>query len=356
MWFRVRMTQRSCKVSDNAETEMKIASTLNGTRGVAVDSDERVQHRIGEVIAQAFLTVGRRTAFALAPAALVLTLGCSVLIEPDRKQCSTNDDCTGRGPEFVGTVCGASGMCEDPWKCLDQPPPPAVPVDERPPSYYITVHAQNIVNQSPVTNAEVKLCRKLDPTCDKPESQGTTDSNGDVTLQIASNVTTAYFSVKKFVEGEINEQWVPAYYYFNPNITGDMTVSVQMATFDLRGKLIFVLQVPQEDTRGLMLINAFNCAGTAAPGIVFTADKQDEATTPFYVVSGVPNITRTSTNTDGYGGFINIPVGETGNGDTVTVTATVELTGRVMNTNALHVRPNAITYSRMVPSGQPSTQ
>jgi hypothetical protein len=301
-----------------------------------------------------------KTAFVFAQWVLVaaiastLTSGCNFIIEADRKQCTKDDDCTKRGPAFAGTVC-VNSMCEpapppvDPlWACLDEAPAPAQP---RP--YTVTVHAQNIANMRPVIDAEVKLCRKLDPECTGPERETRTDGNGDAVLEIPDNVTTAYFSIKKFDATDPNEQWVPAYYYFNPNINSSMNVSVQMATQTLRNQLIFVLQVPQEPTRGLMLINALNCQGTAAQGIVFKADKADEATTTFYVVSGLPNITQTSTNTDGYGGFINIPVGTTGKGDTVTVIAEVEATGRVMNTNALHVRPDAITYSRMVPIGQP---
>jgi hypothetical protein len=351
MWFRVRMTHCSCNVSDNEETEMKIAFTLNGSRSVGVDFEKRVQHRIGDVIASAFLTVGRRTALLLGPAALLLTFGCSVLIEPDRAQCSTDDDCTSRGPEFFGTVCNNS-VCEDPWKCLDEPPAPTTPAHP----YYVTVHAQSISNQRPVIDAEVTMCRKLDPGCTAPEAKTRTNENGDAVLQINQGVTNPFISIKKSIADNPDEDWVSAYYFFNPAINSDMNVTVQMATQTLRNQLIFVLQVPQQPDRGLILINAINCQGTAAQGITFSADTADDETTPFYVVGGIPNVTLSSTNTDGYGGFINIPAGKDANGEAVTVTATIEQTQRQMNTNSFVVRPNTITYSRMVPIGPPSTQ
>src|SRR4051794_10361248 len=70
--------------------------------------------------------------------------GCSVIVDANRQQCSTDADCTNRGPEFAGSVCkagacevgmtasGGSGPSEDPnnplnpqnprWACASEPP------------------------------------------------------------------------------------------------------------------------------------------------------------------------------------------------------------------------------------------
>jgi hypothetical protein len=103
---------------------------------------------------------------------------------------------------------------------------------------------------------------------------------------------------------------------------------------------------PQEPERGTILINVLSCTGAGAPGVVFKADTADERTTPFYVEGGVPVASRTETNTDGFGGFVNIPTG------TVVVSGETE-TGLVVDTVSFPIFANTITYSRLVARAKP---
>ena len=97
-----------------------------------------------------------------------------------------------------------------------------------------------------------------------------TDSNGDAVFEAPAALPAAYVSIIKFEQDlppeEAGKAIVPAYYYFNPTVNTDMSVSVQMATVTLRNQLTFLFMAPQEDTRGLLLINALNCNLAAAAG------------------------------------------------------------------------------------------
>ena len=331
------------------------AFTHNGSRAVSidavsVDSDSRVQHRIGEVIAKAFLTAGRSSVFALGTAALLQTLGCTVIIDADRNQCKVDADCANRGEAFANTVC-VNSVCEPArsalWGCMDDEPPEPLP----PATYNVTLHAQSIAGMGAIPGIPAKLCRKINPGCDPPEATGMTDANGDVTFQIPSNLTGAFVAFdghdETLPQDQWAEQWVPANYFLNPNPTSDMTIAVQMATFKLLNILTFLVEKPQEVGRGTVLINVLSCTGAGAAGVVYTASNADEFTTAFYVEGGAPVKGRTSTNTDGFGGFINI---EQGN---VVISGQIEETGQPIDTVSLAVFPNTITYSRLVARAKP---
>jgi hypothetical protein len=348
------MREPSRNDSRHDESSMIHAFTLSGRRSgrrsVAVDSDERVQHRIVEVIAKAFLTVGRRGVLVLGSAALLQTLSCTVIIDADRKQCKADADCTNRGEAFTNTVC-VNSVCEQApsalWGCMDEEPPEPLP----PATYNVTFHAQSIAGSAPISGIPAKLCRKIDPSCDPPHATGTTDENGDVTFQIPTSLTGPWVAFDNFDETLPPEQWadhwVPANYFLNPQPTSDMTIAVQMATFKLLGILTLLVEKPQEANRGTVLINVMSCQGTGAPGVVYKASNADDFTTPFYVEGSVPVKGRTSTNTDGFGGFINIISGA------IVVSGELEDSGRQIDTVSLHVFPNVITYSRLVARAKP---
>ncbi len=286
-----------------------------------------------------------RHPFALALAAAALTCSCNFIVEPDRVQCKTDDDCTSRGEAFQGTVCVRS-MCQkdDPlWGCVNRPPsPPAGPGP-----FNITIHAQGILDSKPIAGAAVTLCRKIDAECQDPETKPplVTDDNGDVTLEIRNAFSGFVSIVKKDPSLGAADQLVDAYYYFNPAINSDLNVSVQMATVGLRGGLTGFLNSPQQDDRGLVLLNVLNCQGTAGGGVVFKSDGADDMTKTFYVSGGLPDDSLTATDPSGFGGFVNI------HSETVTITGEVQETGQLIDTISAVVRPNTITYSRLVARG-----
>src|ERR1041384_6790641 len=79
--------------------------------------------------------------------------GCSVLVDANRPQCSTNADCTSRGPEFAGAVC-KSGWCEVASNMVDPKSDPKWICDAAQPTdvlgYKLTMPLTDAINSSKV--------------------------------------------------------------------------------------------------------------------------------------------------------------------------------------------------------------
>ncbi len=202
----------------------------------------------------------------------------------------------------------------------------------------VTVHVRNIISSAgPVAGARVKLCRKIDVTCElgEPPEGVVTDANGDATLMVAPG-STEYLEV--IGAGEL----LPAEYFFNPLTFGMREVNVQLMTPSLRDSLAGVIGVAQQPERGIVLLSALNCQGTAAAKVAFSSDVSDAATKPFYVEGGLPNPALDATDTSGFGGFLNIQAGA------VTITGTAAETSRVLDSISLLVKPNTLIHTSLL--------
>src|SRR5262249_35763839 len=84
---------------------------------------------------------------ALAGAALA-QISCSVIVEPNRQQCTVDADCQARGAAFAGSLCVDTVCTPDPdpaWSCLKSvswPPPTVAQVT-------VTVKFRDIVTNAP---------------------------------------------------------------------------------------------------------------------------------------------------------------------------------------------------------------
>jgi hypothetical protein len=284
--------------------------------------------------------------------------GCSLTVDADRKQCSTDTDCTARGTAFHGSVC-VDSFCEtkpplkierppadagpveagpaDPWSCLSKPPP--VTTAKAP--YHVTLHLTDIVSSSPLQGVTAKLCRKLDVQCTDPQGPSVVSDAAGV---VAFDVSAAFTGYVSLSEGTTI---MPGLYFFNPAVTADTDVAaVQLASPSIAAALTAGVGSKQRPENGLMLLSAVNCSGGEAAGVSFeTATGGDAgASVSFYSVGGLPNSKVTATDSSGYGGVVNVTPG------TVVVTGRLA-DGRALGTISLVVNAGAITYSRMVPLG-----
>jgi hypothetical protein len=263
--------------------------------------------------------------------------------------CSSNDTSLGEDGSQLGPGGGASGAggaggtggSNDPlWACLDQPQPPA----PGPGPFNVTLRPRNIARQDPIPGIEITLCPRLDPACEQPEARVLTDASGEVTLQVPRGFNGYVQAVKN--EPDPQQQLVPTYYYFNPGVDGDLSVTLDMLTGRLLEQMTFLVESPQMADRGLILVSALNCRLEPAEGVAISADPGDPLSKLFYVVGGVPNASLAATGPDGYGGFANI------NSGSVTVTGSIEQTGRQIDSVAFQVRPNSVTQTRLVARGK----
>jgi len=202
----------------------------------------------------------------------------------------------------------------------------------------VTVHVRAIVNVQPVAGAHVKLCREIDVTCERgePPEGLVTDANGDATLMVAPG-STEYVQVTGNTD-----QFLPARYYFNPLTFGARDVNVQLATPEVRDALAGVLGTSQQPGRGIVLLNALTCQGTAAANVAFSSDVAEAATVRFYVEGALPNPALEGTNSTGFGGFLNMQAGA------VTITGTAVESSRVLDSISVLVQPNAIIQGSLL--------
>ncbi len=280
---------------------------------------------------------------------LVALAGCSLTVDADRKQCTTDSDCTKRGRAFAGSICVAS-LCEEAhkaieagvedktWSCLDAPPVASTATGP----FHVTMHLTDIVSAMPISGVTANLCRKLDVACTDPQGPSVVS---DATGLVAFDVPAAFTGYVSLQEGAAI---MPGLYFFNPAVNSDLDVpSVQLASPGIASALIKGLGAKQDANDGIMLLSVVDCTGTNAADVTmsFTQSADASASVSFYSVGGLPNATVTMTDTSGYGGAVNVAPGN------VAVTAK-RSDGRTIGTYSLFVNPGTITYSKLVPVGQ----
>jgi hypothetical protein len=286
----------------------------------------------------------------------VALLGCSLTVDADRQQCSSDLDCTSRGSAFANSTCVASlckealvaekkdpaeagaNLITDPkWSCMDQP---AV-VTTEPGPFNVTFKLTDILAQTPQAGITAKACRKLDVNCEAPDGPSRlTDDNGEVTFPIARGFT----GYMEFTGGTI----MPGMYFFNPPVDSDRSsVAVQIVTPGIVDALTKSIGSPQQPDLGLMLINALDCQAAAGVNVTFVAGGTGQGAPGFYSIGGLPASNATATDSAGYGGFVNVTPG------TVPIKGIInDIGGREMQTISLLVRAGTITYGRVVPLGR----
>jgi hypothetical protein len=270
---------------------------------------------------------------SLAMTFLSLFASCTLAVNADRVQCRTKADCVSRGGDFENASCIDSVCQADPtWQCLSSPtmlPPQSPP-------FRVVVSLRDLVTQMPVANTQVKLCRKLDVDCAAPYSTAVSDGSGEATFSVDMVNSAGYLAVQ--VTG-----LVPTFYFFNPPVDRDQSVSVSLASPAAYAGLVLQLGRQPLSGHGSIVISSADCTGAPAAGVTYTTASGDAATSSFYTVAGLPTLSATATDAQGFGGLINVPAGA------ATVAASLASPRTNLGTISLLVQDGAITYSRVVP-------
>lgn len=288
-------------------------------------------------------TMGAWAARAVVAAAVVLTSGCTLSVDANRKQCKVDGDCADRGFP-TDTVCSNS-VCSPPppppdWLCLNNPAPPAAPAG----TFKVKTRVTNIVGSGGLAGATVKVCAGItDPQCENPQHPPVvTDSDGNVELTVNANFAG-------FAEITLTD-FATTLFFINPPVRADMEIaSMQMVETRFLPILTGLVDAPPKEGHGIVLLNVLNCLGVGAAGVTFSTTAASDDTVTFYARGSAPVKELTETETSGYGGFVNVPVSETG-ASSVPVTATLN-TGQVVARTAVLVRPSTLTIGRMVHDG-----
>ena len=266
---------------------------------------------------------------------VVLSAGsCSLLVDADRQQCTVHSDCQA-DPANAGAVC-VEGVCQPnpTWACLSTGIA-LPPVDPKPAR--ITMQLRDLVTEQALVGATARVCRKLDYECAQPMASNLIgDSNGDL-------VVDTMVGFDGYVEVQARDR-MPGIYFFHPPVTGDRVIpNVPLIRLSDLVQFAGLLNKGIQESRGHVMLGAYDCLGRPAEGVNLWSDDGDVQTTPFYSVGRLPSVSATGTDTSGRGGIINLKPGP------VTVTGRVG-DGRLVGTVGLFVRPRAITYTSMFPT------
>jgi hypothetical protein len=266
--------------------------------------------------------------------AIFLLAGCSVLVEPSRTQCSTAEDCRNRGADYANFVC-IEQICEPnpAWSCLGQKAPPASTSGA---TVTVTLHLTDIITEQPVAGVSARVCHKMDTDCQQPITTGLqSDSLGRIVAQVPSGFDG-------FVD-VLPTGAMPGSYFIYPPVITDRDVPyipiIQVASLGTFAQLAGATLLPD---RGNVFLGARDCTDAPAQGIQLTAAGADAATIPFYLVKRIPSTHATATDTDGYGGMLNVRPGS------ATISGVLP-SGQVMGTVAVFAKAAWLTYTTLVP-------
>lgn len=257
--------------------------------------------------------------------------------EPEA-QCTTDDDCIMRGPEFVGGRC-QNKQCEPnpKWRC--EPPPPTSATDTR----EVTLPVIDALGLRYIADVPILACNKLDYTCMNPIAMAVTNSQGEAKLTVPANFAG-------YMQQTERNDYVPAMYFMPPMIPEDGRFSnfplVPNGSFT---GLALALGTQVDRSRGHAMLIIEDCQGLALPGIKFSTPQADDKTTEFYVIDQIPTTSAKETPPEGDGGFANLPEGP------IEITATEVKTGLVVNKVTLLIRASMITTMYIKPAFRGAT-
>lgn len=266
-------------------------------------------------------------AYCLALTMFIGGTACSVLIDAEPRQCESDSECTSRGGQFKNSECldgfcsvveqevlaqqpenkcskdadcDISESCVDKecvsrWACVGQLPDAGVD-DE----IQVVLPVASSFGD-PVPSVPGKACRNIDPSCSSPVVEAVSDEQGLFHLVLPADFT-GYFEV-------VVPPFFPMLYYFPSDLRSGASLPVLSLTPTqlIEGLGLAVGAAPNPE-RGHILLAAKSCVGPA-PGVHLESAKADDETIPFYVLDGIPSRDLEVTTTDGSGGFLNFPVG-----------------------------------------------
>lgn len=302
-------------------------------------------------------------------AAWLLSLaGCSALINVSDKQCNDDMECSSKG---FGTMCvdhvcvdpndksdggASSSTCSNDAQCGTGATPYCMngscvnedladrfvcPADTTPmtsATVHYTVNVLNYITRKPPTNLTVKACKNADVTCASPlGSFDDTTGMGVVDMDLPWGFI-GFFQV-------LTADSVESYSYVTKQLKQDTTDrDIQLLKPSDLTFLSTSAGVDAEASKGIALVEAFDCTGKSQGGVHF--EESTNTATPFYIIDGVPNKTATVSkyNVDSDvadGGFVNIRP------DFVTFTARWGIDGPAIGSTNVQIRPGTVTYVDM---------
>ena len=292
---------------------------------------------------------------------------CEALVRNDVYQCTTNDDCVGRGGPFQGTscvgrVCVASdaapmstdaGALDPKWGCIGKIP-------YNPPSetehVNLRVRFVALLSEQNLPFLHVQACKSLDVLCSAPIADIYTDANGYGNLSVP-RYFSGYLYVRSPPEdagvdgGATTDKLLPSIILQPPPSVDDdpdasipLNISAHLGSASDFNQILTLIGKTADRELGHLLGLAIDCTGAPAAGVSLHADLVDTKTVPYYVENGTPSTTATQTGPRGEAGYMNLPAGS------VKITASVPSLGKNMGASTVLIRPGHATYAPFGPT------
>ena len=287
---------------------------------------------------------------------------CSLVLSTSEQQCETDADCTARGDAFEQTICSkqktcvsgsrassSSGGTTDPrFACANEAPPSADGDRE------VSLEVRYIDFSTGAAPADVsaRLCASTDPTCanarDSLEGEPSDAGTGYVEPTGAGVVTAKVeYGFEGFLEVATGT-YSPTFRYTSPPLRESETFFEQIvlrpAEIDYFAEILTDNGSYLSEDHALVFVLAQDCARQPLSGVHFTADVEDDAMVPFYIVNTAPTRGVSKTDALGRAGFLNVPEG------IVTFTAEMDDTGERIGSATILVRAGAATTVAVLPS------
>jgi hypothetical protein len=236
----------------------------------------------------------------------LLVQGCTAIVAAGEEQCDTDGDCVSRGFENATCafkVCVDNAVTDPVWGCLGNI---EEPIPDPNGTVEFEVQLAYAVGGAPASTAvTVDVCDKLDVTCadtDPRYPKGLHPGENGV-VQLA--VPEGFDGFVQLTGGGLVDSRV---YVGRPLLGPPSVEQVQVLTPTDLELIAGLANETPDPTRGSAIVLVVDCKGDGGGGVRFETPNADDETLPFYLINQAPTASATATDTDGFGGFFNLPV------------------------------------------------
>jgi hypothetical protein len=191
------------------------------------------------------------------------------------------------------------------------------------------------VSDATLTDMRVLACNETDVSCNDPvASFDDPEATGDIVLDLP-------YEFAGFLEVRSPDALTSLWYFTKPLLEETNAKVLKAVSEEALEFLASVASLEIDASRGVVILEAFDCTQTAVGGIHFEESKK--AAMPFFIIDGQPNTESTITvrnerDNQAAGGFVNATPGFTN------FTARLGIDGPKLGSFNANVRAGTVTY------------
>lgn len=273
---------------------------------------------------------------------VLVASSCSALIDVDKEQCTTDNDCAALGAAFKGSVCeqnvcvkptegaaGEGGGPSDPLACA----PVEISTEDRVKFSFAPIYAAGAEPAEPKPFI-IKACDQLDLECDKPVFGPLEVNAGAPQDFMVKPGFAGYFDIK-------NPDTVDGLLFLGRPVNQDTAGwAITMPTPQLVAGLGLATGEVLDPEKGFILAVARDCAGALLPGVTVANSKGGLG---YYFLMNLPDTTLTETKVQGAAGFANVPI------NTTILTGVHNASGHALGPVSVRVKAGTLSFAELWP-------